>query len=238
MVNHPPHYTQGGGIECIVAIEAALSPEEWRGFLKGQVLKYTWRERHKGGREDCEKAQWYLKRLLATKGAAIERPIIFLDMDGVCCDFASAAAAACHHAGEAITQWNMARQFGITDEEFWRAVDAGSEDFWANLRAYPWFPAIHEALKEQGSVYITTTPSQSPRSFAGKTRWLHGYFGRDFRDFIFTPHKHLLAAPGRVLIDDNAEMCKRFEEHGGRAILFPQPWNDAPPESFGPPWKI
>lgn len=62
MVNTPPHYTQGG-IECIDAIEAALTPEEFRGFLKGNVLKYTWRERHKGGLESLRKAGWYLRRL-------------------------------------------------------------------------------------------------------------------------------------------------------------------------------
>jgi len=62
MVNHPPHYVQGG-IECIDAIKAALTPDEWRGFLKGQILKYTWRERLKGGQEDIGKAGFYLAKL-------------------------------------------------------------------------------------------------------------------------------------------------------------------------------
>ena len=46
-VNHPAHYTQGS-IECIDAIEAALTPEEFRGYCKGNALKYLWRERSKG----------------------------------------------------------------------------------------------------------------------------------------------------------------------------------------------
>lgn len=62
MVNHPPHYT-ASGIECIEAIEAALTPEEFRGFCKGNALKYSWREKHKGGNEDLKKAQWYLNRI-------------------------------------------------------------------------------------------------------------------------------------------------------------------------------
>ncbi|MTV47217.1 DUF3310 domain-containing protein, partial [Streptococcus pneumoniae] len=49
-VNHPPHYTSGG-IECIAAIEAALTAEEFRGYCKGNAIKYVWRERHKGGAE-------------------------------------------------------------------------------------------------------------------------------------------------------------------------------------------
>jgi hypothetical protein len=63
LVNHPSHYNDGG-IECIEAIEASLTPEEYRGYLKGNVQKYVWREKHKGGIESLEKAQWYLKRLI------------------------------------------------------------------------------------------------------------------------------------------------------------------------------
>ena len=62
-VNHPAHYTEGG-IECIEAIEAQLTPEEYRGYLKGNVAKYLWREKHKGGIESLKKAQWYLNRLV------------------------------------------------------------------------------------------------------------------------------------------------------------------------------
>lgn len=63
LVNHPPHYTDGG-IECIEAIEAQLTPEEFRGYLKGNCAKYLWRERHKGGIESLKKNNWYLDRLI------------------------------------------------------------------------------------------------------------------------------------------------------------------------------
>jgi len=63
-VNHPTHYTRGK-VECIDAIEAAMSPAEFRGFLKGQVIKYTWRLGLKGdATEDAAKAAWYQNRLL------------------------------------------------------------------------------------------------------------------------------------------------------------------------------
>lgn len=63
LVNSPAHYTQSR-IECIDAIEASMSPMEFSGFLKGQVMKYIWRYRHKGrAQEDLEKAGWYLHRL-------------------------------------------------------------------------------------------------------------------------------------------------------------------------------
>lgn len=64
LVNSPPHYRQGG-VECIDAIAAALTAEEFAGFLKGQVIKYLWRARHKGAtQQDHEKAAWYLGRLV------------------------------------------------------------------------------------------------------------------------------------------------------------------------------
>ena len=63
-VNKPAHYRQGD-IEAIDAIRAALTPEEFRGYCKGNVLKYVWRERHKGGTESLKKARWYLDRLVA-----------------------------------------------------------------------------------------------------------------------------------------------------------------------------
>lgn len=65
-VNHPAHYN-GDGIECIEAIEAQLTPEEYRGYLKGNVAKYVWREKHKGGIESLKKASWYLNRLIDLK---------------------------------------------------------------------------------------------------------------------------------------------------------------------------
>ena len=58
-VNRPDHYTQGG-VECIDAIRAQLSPEEWRGFLRGQVAKYNWRLGRKDALEqDVRKLRWY-----------------------------------------------------------------------------------------------------------------------------------------------------------------------------------
>ena len=65
-VNHPSHYTVGP-IECIDAIEAALTPEEFRGFCKGNVLSYVWRENNKGKTLDLNKARWYLERLINGK---------------------------------------------------------------------------------------------------------------------------------------------------------------------------
>lgn len=62
-VNHPKHYTTGE-IECIAYIEDKLTPEEFRGYIKGNVIKYITREKNKGGDEDLKKAKWYIDRLI------------------------------------------------------------------------------------------------------------------------------------------------------------------------------
>jgi hypothetical protein len=56
---NPSHYTDGG-IDTIAFIQSKLSPSEFRGFIKGNVLKYLSRERLKGGNTDLGKAAWYL----------------------------------------------------------------------------------------------------------------------------------------------------------------------------------
>jgi len=63
MVNSPPHYNKHG-IECIQAIRAALTDEEFKGYCKGNVLKYTWRENYKNKIEDLKKAEWYVSKLI------------------------------------------------------------------------------------------------------------------------------------------------------------------------------
>ena len=64
-VTRPLHYQSESGIECIDAIQAALTPEEFRGYCKGNVMKYLWRSQRKGAKiQDEKKAQWYLNRMV------------------------------------------------------------------------------------------------------------------------------------------------------------------------------
>lgn len=66
VVNHPPHYNHNEhGVECIDAIQASMTAVEFRGYLKGNALKYQWRYGYKDKPlEDLQKAQWYLNRLI------------------------------------------------------------------------------------------------------------------------------------------------------------------------------
>lgn len=55
-VNHPKHYQNIKGIECIDVVEQM-------NFNLGNAVKYIWRADEKGNPiQDLEKAVWYLQR--------------------------------------------------------------------------------------------------------------------------------------------------------------------------------
>ena len=59
-VNSPEHYTKFD-VEAIDMIEMSMTSNEFLGYLKGNVLKYIIRYRHKGkAAEDLGKCLWYL----------------------------------------------------------------------------------------------------------------------------------------------------------------------------------
>ena len=62
-VQHPSHYTQGG-IECIDATRASMTADGFCDYCKGNIIKYIWRWRDKGGIEDLRKASVYLDWLI------------------------------------------------------------------------------------------------------------------------------------------------------------------------------
>ena len=63
-VEKPDHYNNGA-IEAIEAIKASMPEGEFRGYLKGNALKYLWRYDYKGKPiEDLRKCRWYIERLI------------------------------------------------------------------------------------------------------------------------------------------------------------------------------
>ena len=62
-VTRPSHYTSGG-LEVKTILKKKLTPEEFKGFCKGNILKYVFRAEYKNGAEDYRKAAQYLKWLI------------------------------------------------------------------------------------------------------------------------------------------------------------------------------
>lgn len=162
------------------------------------------------------------------------RPLIYLDMDGVCCDFVTASIRingfdpdtviadwATQYKGEFYTY----KVLGIELDTFWDRIGTGGTAFWRELDAYPWFESMYEELNRLGRVVFLSSPTRNPSCLAGKLQWLQDRFGKTFKEFIFTTNKDLLAHSGAALIDDYETNIQKFRERDGNGILFPRVWN-------------
>lgn len=61
VVNNPSHYRGSKELEVMEVLENFLTPEELKGFYKGNVIKYILRSAKKNGTEDLNKALKYLE---------------------------------------------------------------------------------------------------------------------------------------------------------------------------------
>lgn len=62
VINHPNHYTAYSR-EVIDTMQGDMTPEEFTGYLKGNIIKYISRYQGKNGLEDLNKAIWYATKL-------------------------------------------------------------------------------------------------------------------------------------------------------------------------------
>lgn len=62
-VNHPAHYNQFK-FECIDELVAVFGVEDVKAFCKCNAWKYRYRSNAKNGKEDQDKADWYLEKLM------------------------------------------------------------------------------------------------------------------------------------------------------------------------------
>lgn len=62
MINHPSHYNKFSR-EVIDTMQGMSTPEEFKGYLKLNAIKYLSRYQGKNGVEDLSKAIWYINKL-------------------------------------------------------------------------------------------------------------------------------------------------------------------------------
>ena len=65
------HY-KNMNVQPWAVMEATLTQEEFIGFLKGNVIKYSMRQGHKEGSDDAAKAQHYLQKLKEIQSKGLE----------------------------------------------------------------------------------------------------------------------------------------------------------------------
>ena len=63
-VNSPSHYSKQCSIECIDSMEVAFGIRLMFYHCIITAYKYIWRYRGKNGREDLDKAEWYIRHAM------------------------------------------------------------------------------------------------------------------------------------------------------------------------------
>lgn len=65
VISHPERYGGDTTYECIKVLEAWLPLEQYKGFLRGNALKYLCRVGKKDETvQELKKAKWYLEKLI------------------------------------------------------------------------------------------------------------------------------------------------------------------------------
>lgn len=159
---------------------------------------------------------------------------VFVDMDGVLCNFIKAAYEV--HGQVYVEEfypqgeWDLHKPLNISRSEFWSKIFEAGHTFWENMESFDWTDGLIDMLTDFGIPWsISTSPSLDPESAYGKIKWLHKKFNKKFRNYMIGHDKYHLAKSNiegvTVLIDDKDSNCEKFVDAQGYSILFPQPWN-------------
>ena len=157
---------------------------------------------------------------------------VLVDMDGVICDLIRHACGKFPYAGDwrdVYANWPR-NNYDVhcvfdktTPAEFWNALD---RKFWATMPKTKHADWLINHLETIGYDYgFLSTPSSNPESASGKIEWIEKNYPEMRKRFLLGAAKDYCANGNSILIDDYTLNCISFEEAGGRAIIFPQPWN-------------
>lgn len=154
---------------------------------------------------------------------------IFIDIDGVCAFWEKAVAQTFK-----IDIDDPEIRKSIKDDHYkieelcggtakmWEGIDKEGIEWWENIELLPWAKRLYKKCKSMSdNVAFLTSPSDNYLCAAGKVKWIKKHFKT--QNFIITPKKYFCASKDSLLIDDTKKKIKSFKEHGGHAVLWPDP---------------
>lgn len=154
------------------------------------------------------------------------KPEFVIDLDEVCADFVSAACQVHNRPVESVNTWFFyTESWGMTSEEFWGKIHDLGEAFYGDLvKPKPWCYELIERVASLGPYVVMTSPGiGKPLDYSSKRIWIDKYLPS--AKLIVGSEKHWLAAPNRLLIDDNEQTCQKFQQSGGVSCCIPYAWN-------------
>lgn len=160
---------------------------------------------------------------------------IYIDMDGVCCDFVNPMITLLRTRGQSIeylkpgTPVDYSHRYGVFPEE----IDFNTipTSFWENLPPFAGIIDIFATAQKivgDDNVYIATSPPDDNYGSCcdGKREWVRKnlpFFS--IRKVIFVNDKFGLANQNATLIDDTQKVVDKFKAAGGNIVIRPQLWN-------------
>jgi len=145
---------------------------------------------------------------------------LFLDMDGVLTDF----TAACENIGGNMMFW-----YSNDRELFWKKITFAGIEFWSEMSWMPGGQELHGFLRSSGfcPTILSALPGPERKKALtnarkGKIKWIRKELGPSYAEaaiLCYRPEKALQSGFARVLIDDNSENIREWEEAGGIGIL-------------------
>jgi len=148
------------------------------------------------------------------------KPTVYVDMDGVLCDFKSPVTMA---LGKQTFHQVTDREFN----EFFKGTNVS--DYFARLPMFPEAIMLIEfVLGLVGSYKICSVPLKHyiQQSIHGKNRWIIKNLEEGYRPvsahYVFDKSKYAVDEEGRpnILIDDQDDNIKAWKDAGGIAIQF------------------
>lgn len=167
--------------------------------------------------------------------------MILIDIDGVVINF-------CEKVFETFSipfsAWDELVDFNAIEDVYQRytgnpvstmwAYIYDNPDFWYECRATSYVDSIRDLVRSceylDVPYYFVTAHPPELGGHKQKADQVIGmiydeYDDVDMSKFVFCKDKYILAAPGRVLIDDSTENINKFGAAGGKGILVGQKWN-------------
>lgn len=168
---------------------------------------------------------------------------IFIDLDGVLNRWMVYEVS--RRAGRCVQQNEWPPEFGwniIGVVERLTGVRHTADAFWATVPEESWSEApkselfdflvtrCPEIVGRENVHIVTSVPrDKNPVAYSGKAIWCNRHLPEWLADNVrmVTGKKHLLAASGRLLIDDADHNIEGWRAKGGETLLVPRPWNAA-----------
>ena len=159
------------------------------------------------------------------------RKMIFIDCDGVLCDFVGAVRDLFDMPNNWVpAEYDFIHEVDENIPRFWLKTSK-TENFWKDMDpledGLQFCHEINRINPKPIVVPITQPPPMGQNFYYERTAWLRSWFVGDLEPPIFYSNKSLFSCRNILLIDDKDSNVDEWRAAGGTAILWPRPWNSA-----------